>query len=187
MISAENQLIEFPPNRDPSNGEIAAAFLYRLGRMLLWVGVVGGVILYAGSLFAKLAWSVFSDQVFFHGRVFGFIAWCGSLLDRHLIAYFCYVGGLIGSGAMLLLFAKFAKAFGPRSASLAQFAGWIFPLESGLCVFLDRCAIVLLLPFIPTLIGALAGFVFLALAFVIFVVYGSRVGQLEGTISRRRR
>jgi len=120
------------------------------------VGMIGGVALYVCSFPATIAGVIYGDRLYFTGSGSIFLSWCGSLLDRHMSWFIWYIMALLlmpmglmwlsGIAGFNRLSEKAREKFG------CPFSGTPYPGQA----LVRLAAGTMFLPFIPTIIAAMA-------------------------------
>jgi hypothetical protein len=172
-----------PATAPPSPGgvELFAIILYDFLCATICVGLFGAPILYACSFPATIAGVIFNDNLYFPDRGYRVLAWCGTLLDRHILWFVGYVGSLllvpIAIGNLLRLFGLARMA---REAESKY--GWtLFDGRSPGRIPLLIWTGILAVPFVPTVIAAMAACAIAALALALIALYGFvEIGRLGG-------
>jgi len=168
-----------PPS--PGRVELLAIILYDFLCATICVGLFGTPILYVCSFPASIAGVIFRDNLYFPDRGYRALAWCGTLLDRHILWFVGYVGSLllvpIAIGNLLRLFGLARMA---REAESKY--GWtLFDGRSPGRVPLLIWTGILAAPFVPTVIAAMAACAIAALALALIALYGlMEIGKLGG-------
>jgi hypothetical protein len=173
-----------PAHGWPPTGNAGQSFLLtllNLSRVVLKVGIAGAITLYGCSFFATIAAALCSTQLFYHDGEYKFIAWCGTLFDRHRQWFYCYTSGLILSPLMPI---ALVRLLGPQDIADC-------PTEPhGTKIFRKYCpehwlsritAGFLFSPYIPTIVAASYVFVIIALLLGSLVIYALfQVGRYGG-------
>ena len=141
----------------PTLFDISSTIFFNLMLASWVVGFFGGLTLYLGGFFASMSGHMFSNGLYFHELEFRFLAWCGLLLDRHLAAFLFYLAGLFVLPLVLIFaFGLLVPDNRPPDArrECENFlSGRPFPGR----IWVRVVACLLYLPFVPTLLAAMAG------------------------------
>lgn len=135
------------------------------------VGFAGASICYFGDLFAHMAGAFYSNPFFFRGWEWCFIVWCSSFLDHHVSGYSFYVGGLCAVSVILSLLVRSIECHEVLDEADRMLGGVRSSKPSASHPAGHLLAGLLFLPFVPPLIGALAGVMILVLVAVLFAAY----------------
>jgi hypothetical protein len=168
-----------PPS--PGRAELLAVILYNFLCAPICVGMFGAPILYVCSFPATIGGIIFGDRLHFPGWESRIIAWCGELLDRHILWFVGYIGSLflvpIAIGNLLRLFGLARMA---REAE-AKYGWTLFDGRSPGRVPLLIWTGILAAPFVPTVVAAMAACAIAALAMTLIALYGFvEIGRLGG-------
>ena len=144
-------------------------------RVLRWASIksciAGAFVCYFGNFFAHMAGAFYSNPFFFRGWGWRFIVWCGFFLDHHVGGYVFYVGALCAVSVTLSLLLRVLGGHEVMDEADRRFGG----IPSGKAhkghAARRLVAGLLFLPFMPPLIGALAGVMILVLAMALFAAY----------------
>jgi hypothetical protein len=163
----------------PSLVDLAALTFMNLMSVSIFAGFIGIPTLYCASFFATIGGVVFSDTLYF--RQWGLLGWCGLLLDRHLGWFVCYIASLI-FGPIVLGFLLRPFGFGSMVAKVQEkygsfCSGRKYPGQT----FIRAVAAILCLPYLPTVIAAMAGFMIVLLALALLALYAAvELGRMGG-------
>ena len=154
----------------------------------MMVGLLGGVSLYVCSFPATIAGVMFGDGLHFREEGWSFLSWCGSLLDRHMRWFISYVLILfLGPLCVMWILGLFGlgKIYESTRAKYGcLLSGKRYP--GYLVVRLWAGA--LFLPFIPTIIAAIASFMMGLLIMFLLGLYAlvelGRFGGLRYFVTR---
>ena len=145
----------------------------------IFAGFIGIPALYCASFFATIGGVVFSDALYF--REWGQLGWCGQLLDKHLLWFVCYISALIlGPISLGLLFRPFG--FGAMVDRVQdKYGGFCSGRKYPGQTFIRAVAAILCLPYLPTMIAAMAGFMVILLALALLALYAAvELGRMGG-------
>lgn len=153
----------------------SAGSVAQLVRGLRWAsikaGIAGAVVCYFGDFFTRMAGAFYSNPLFFRGWGWWFIVSCGSFLDHHVRGYVFYVGGLCAISVILSLLLCAVGCHEVLDGPDRKI-GDVATGKSRKGHPARRIVVgILFLPFVPPLIGALAGVMILVLAIALFAAY----------------
>lgn len=188
MNRPTHQLNADRPPAPPAALEMVAYTTENLGFTSILVGLWGGVSLYICSFPASIAGVMYGDRLYFTGTGSRVLAWCGMLLDRHLSWFIWYILALVLGpvGAMWILgltgLGKLAAKAREKYGRL--FSGRPYPGQP----FVRLVTGILFMPFVPTIIAAMAAFMIGLLVLFLIGLYGAvelaRLGGLRYLITR---
>ena len=176
------------PPPPPTWVEIAASTAFNICSVSMMVGFLGGVALYVCSFPATIAGVMFGDGLHFRDPEWSFLSWCGSLLDRHMGWFVSYALALflwpLGVMWFLGLFGLGKLAESTRAKYGCLLSGKRYP---GYLV-VRLVAGTLFLPFVPTIVAAIASFMMGLLIMFLLGLYAlvelGRFGGLRYFVTR---
>jgi hypothetical protein len=154
----------------------------------MMVGIFGAVALYVCSFPATIAGVIYGDGLHFSGSGSKILSWCGSLLDRHMGWFIWYVVALL-LGPIALMWITDLFGFGKLTAKAREKYGMVLSGKSYPGQPLVRLvAGTLFLPFVPTIVAAMAACMIGLLVLCLIGLYGAvelaRFGGLRYLITR---